>query len=187
MTKVISIIDVKGGTGKTTTSLALQKKLVGRGFKVELLNEDILEMARPVDRRIDILHQFDYIIVDASPGFTFSGKLKVWVQCSEMLIMPIAESTFALKTLENTLDKLFALNMAAQKAVVYTGNRNSALFQQIQSEVRQKIEGTKAIEVDLFAPVLLDETWSTQEIQDQISDYIVKEMDQELNLLLEHI
>ncbi|MBC2164856.1 AAA family ATPase [Listeria booriae] len=183
MTKVISIIDVKGGTGKTTTSLALQKKLVGRGFKVELLNEGILEMARPVDR----LHQFDYIIVDASPGFTFSGKLKVWVQCSEMLIMPMAESTLALKTLESTLDKMFALNMAAQKAVVYTGNRNSALFQRIQSEVKQKIEGTKAIEVDLFAPVLLDENWSTKEIQDQISDYIVKEMDQELNLLLERI
>ncbi|MBC1504083.1 AAA family ATPase [Listeria booriae] len=42
MTKVISIIDLKGGTGKTTTSLALQKVLVRRGLKVELLNEGVI-------------------------------------------------------------------------------------------------------------------------------------------------
>ncbi|MBC2312530.1 ParA family protein [Listeria booriae] len=186
MTKVISIIDLKGGTGKTTTSLALQKMLVRRGFKVELLNEGVLEMARPVDRPIDRLHQFDYIIVDASPGFTFSEKLDIWVKCSEILIMPVAESTFTLKTVDSMLNKMFELNTAAQKAIVYTGNRNSVLFQHIQEGIHQKLTGTNAIEVDLFAPVLLDENWSNHEIQNYIAKYIVKEMDQELDTLLQH-
>ncbi|MBC1235466.1 ParA family protein [Listeria booriae] len=186
MTKVISIIDLKGGTGKTTTSLALQKMLVRQGFKVELLNEGVLEMARPVDRPIDRLHQFDYIIVDASPGFTFSKKLDVWVKCSEMLIMPVAESTFTLRTVHSMLNKMFELNTAAQKAIVYTGNRNSALFQHIREGIHQKLTGTNAIEVDLFAPVLLDENWSNHEIQNYIAEYIVKEMDQELDTLLQH-
>ncbi|MBC1567200.1 hypothetical protein [Listeria booriae] len=181
MTKIISIIDVKGGAGKSITGLALQKKLLQDGFTVELLNEGVLELVSSADKL-----NTDYVIIDASPGFTFSEKLKEWVQASDMLITPVSESTFVVKTLDSTLQKMTELKAEAQKAIVYTGNRNSTLFQDIKSKVNQKLAGTNTIEVDLFAPMLLDENWSNQEIQEQISDYVVKEMDQELRALLHH-
>ncbi|MBC2373769.1 ParA family protein [Listeria booriae] len=182
MTKIISIVDIKGGTGKSITSLALQKKLIQDGFTVELLNEGVLEMVSPA-----VESNTDYVIIDASPGFAFSEKLNEWVQASDMLITPVAESTFVLKALNSTINKMSELNDKSRNAIVYTGNRNSELFQEIKGEVQQKIEGTNIMEVDIFAPVLLDETWSNQEIQQHIASYIVKEMDQELSILLQNL
>ena len=125
--KVISVVNTKGGTGKSTIAVNIAAVLAGRGKKVIIFDMDEKQKSSMDFCRIragnkslpkimagtlvpellveDIrdYDNFDYIVIDAGAGD--NGQARAAVVCSRhgMLLIPVQPSTFDAWAAEDTL------------------------------------------------------------------------------------
>jgi chromosome partitioning protein len=128
--KVISVVNTKGGTGKSTIAVNIASVLAGKGKKIMLFDMDEKQKSsmdfcriRANDKSLakimagtllpellveDIqdYDNFDYVIIDAGAGD--NGQARAAVLCSEygMLLVPVQPSTFDSWAAEDTLSML---------------------------------------------------------------------------------
>lgn len=128
--KVISVVNTKGGTGKSTIAVNIASALAGMGKKIMLFDMDEKQKSSMDFCRIrsgnkelpkimagtllpellveDIsdYDNFDYVIIDAGAGD--NGQARAAVLCSEygMLLIPVQPSTFDSWAAEDTLSML---------------------------------------------------------------------------------
>ncbi|MBR4526783.1 MAG: AAA family ATPase [Acidaminococcaceae bacterium] len=128
--KVISVVNTKGGTGKSTIAVNIASVLAGKGKKIMLFDMDEKQKSsmdfcriRANDKSlakimagtllpellvedIQAYDNFDYVIIDAGAGD--NGQARAAVLCSEygMLLVPVQPSTFDSWAAEDTLSML---------------------------------------------------------------------------------
>ena len=128
--KVISVVNTKGGTGKSTIAVNIAAVQVERGYKVMLFDMDEKQkssmffcqvrgtkkalpyiMASTMEpkllvQQIAMYDNFDYVVIDAGAGD--NGQARAAVLCSEygMLLVPVQPSTFDSWAADDTLDML---------------------------------------------------------------------------------
>jgi len=106
---IISIINSKGGVGKTTLSINLAHSLILRGFKTLIIDADTQGSARDwnainegkviptigLDRKsleqdIKSLSGFDYMIIDSAPNA--KDMAVAAIKCSSVVLIPVQPS-----------------------------------------------------------------------------------------------
>ncbi|MBQ3366578.1 MAG: ParA family protein [Acidaminococcaceae bacterium] len=128
--KVISVVNTKGGTGKSTIAVNIAAVLAEKGKKVMLFDMDEKQKSsmdfcriRAGDKTLPKImagtllpellvedirdyDNFDYVVIDAGAGD--NGQARAAVLCSEhgMLLIPVQPSTFDSWAAEDTLSML---------------------------------------------------------------------------------
>jgi chromosome partitioning protein len=126
MSKIIALLQQKGGASKTTNSINLLRAIQKDGYKVLLVDSDPQGSARdwnaindgeifPVvglDRKTlatdlqSIKDQFDYIIIDGAPQI---AELSVAaIKCADMILIPVQPSPFDIWSSEELVQMIKA-------------------------------------------------------------------------------
>ena len=121
---IISLVNQKGGVGKTTTAINLASNLVRKNYKLVLVDADpqgsaatwhsiednqafeILDHPDELTQAdIEILEAaYDYVIIDAPPAI--DDKVQTILKASDLAILPVTPSSLDLWSCKETLNKM---------------------------------------------------------------------------------
>lgn len=119
--KIVSILNQKGGVGKTTLATNIASKLHLNGSKVLLVDSDpqgsardwhaignseiaVIGMDRPtLERDVKkIANDFDWVIIDGTPQLTNMAVSAI--KCSDLIIIPVQPSPYDIWASEELVD-----------------------------------------------------------------------------------
>lgn len=119
--RILSVVNEKGGTGKTTTTINLAVALQARGLKVLVINLDPAEKAlmtftslrtkNPLPMAVrerelqpmiaEVSELFDWVLIDNAP--TMSKLTGESVACSDICLLPVKPSTLDVSVSDKTV------------------------------------------------------------------------------------
>lgn len=142
MPHVISVIQSKGGTGKTTTSMFLAAAMRERGFKVAVLDTDPQQSAtrwsnaatpplpfpvvsaasaRELNDGLRRAAKADFILIDTPPGD--SDIIDAAISVASLILVPTGVSPMEMDRTQVTLDALAKTNVPAAVVLVNVDRR----------------------------------------------------------------
>lgn len=121
MTKVLSMVNLKGGTGKTTTTAHIAQAYAELGFRVLIVDADpqasILQwsatagwdipvIGQPVPRLNRLLpgiigDRFDIVVIDTPPLDEKAGIVYGAIRAADLVLIPMAPTTMEVGRLED--------------------------------------------------------------------------------------
>lgn len=122
MTKIVSLVNHKGGSGKTTISTNLASALVKQGNKVRLIDSDPQGSARDWHAQgngeiLDVIgldrptlpkdikavsYGYDWLIIDGAAKL--SAMSVAAIKCSDIILVPVQPSPYDLWAIEDLID-----------------------------------------------------------------------------------
>jgi chromosome partitioning protein len=148
MANVISIIQTKGGTGKTTTAMMLGFALTSLGESVLVLDSDkqrssfdwwkdvggkaeFTVKSVPTDRELEkeieraTNNEYSYVLVDTPPGS--NSIVKTASQGADLVLVPTGVSPLDMKRTQATLDSFMGTDIPVAVVLVDVDKREKLL------------------------------------------------------------
>jgi chromosome partitioning protein len=177
MTKIISFISRKGGTGKTTNAINLATSLYASGKKVMLVETDTnytlntlrkMEIAREAGNSVfDIVgsqdgkiadelaavktnQTYDYIIVDSAGKTTDEGIKKLCLISNAVIVPTSLTQNDLLVTYQTVTDLLPAKNINANLKILVLPNRIHS-FTRLKT-VKETLSKISAVVLEVMVP-----------------------------------
>ncbi|WP_155861395.1 ParA family protein [Corynebacterium doosanense] len=148
MVNVISVIQTKGGTGKTTTAMLLSSALTSLSHRVLVLDADKQRSAIdwsddageglgfevkpvPTDRTLETAlrrfrgDDYDFILVDTPPGS--NAIVEIAAQEADLVLVPTGVSPLDMKRTQATLDSFIGTETPVAVVLVNVDKREKLL------------------------------------------------------------
>ena len=149
--KIISILNQKGGVGKTTLATNIASKLYLNGSKVLLVDSDpqgsardwhavgnseiaVIGMDRPtLERDVKkIANDFDWVIIDGAPQLTNMAVSAI--KCSDLIIIPVQPPPYDIWASEELVDVIKHRQQITELKdldIIYSFHKRLIIFQQL--------------------------------------------------------
>jgi len=186
----IGVINMKGGVGKSTISLALaQSKIIDANVitndKYSLLPELFKEDILLVDSLNIKLSKYKDLVIDFG-GFIDKNIMKVLKQV-DVIVVPTLEDLLSLKT---TIDTIKEIEHIAKRIIVVhnRASKDNHSVQQVIDDNFDMIDVVKVRNSKVFNNAL-NETESVEKFinKDNLSKYIYRNISEDINGLIEVI
>jgi chromosome partitioning protein len=169
--KVITVTNLKGGSGKTTTTAFLAHALENIGRRVLVIDSDpqgsLLRWSRAASWSIPVkhlhspqlgreiagldLHGFDAVIVDTPPG-EGDGVAHAAMRAADVIVLPVAPTTMEIRRVRFTIDA--AAKHAPGIPVHVLLNRVAANTKNAASNAREALAASGRTVLDAQIPML---------------------------------
>jgi chromosome partitioning protein len=158
--QIVSILNQKGGSGKTTLSTNVARFLKLKGFKVLLIDSDpqgsardwhaasggtllnVIGLDRPtLDKDLtSIQHNFDWVVIDGAPQL--ANMSIAAIRCSDVVLIPVQPSPYDVWASEGLVDivkeRQSITNGRPKVAFIVSRQINNTL---LGKEVREALNG----------------------------------------------
>lgn len=171
MTHVIAIVQTKGGTGKTTTTMMLASALTERGHRVLVLDSDKQGSANewfedagealgfevrwvPTDRTLKTAisryageeSDYDFLLIDTPPGS--NSMFRAASEPADLALVPTGVSSIDMKRTQATLDAFDGTDTPVAVVLVNVDKRESLL----EIALEELTANTRAAVADVIIP-----------------------------------
>lgn len=135
--KILGVVSLKGGVGKTTSSINIAGVLQSRGHRVVLADQDRLKSATSLSRlgnlpfpvtslggvsRLANESPLDYLVIDSRGGLD-DDELYEMVDTCDLLVLPSNPEVMSLDGMQQTIELLEKRGSASRATVLLTMTR----------------------------------------------------------------
>lgn len=157
--KVISLLNQKGGVGKTTLTVHIARALEVRGYKVAIVDTDPQETAQDwskanpdseltvigidtptLEKKIPkLLGEYDFVVIDGIPSVANISLSAI--AASDLVVIPVVPSSFAVWATEKLIESIHAALSLKQNLKAGIVLNQSVKGTSIEAEVHKALSG----------------------------------------------